>query len=127
VAEQTKGSPTGLCKREHAAWLEDYKRWRGEHRQALEILLKVQAAILQREMALDREAAEVHAHQLELAEYELIGCVEGPPDPEKELAKHAELARKHEDARKMHERAKARHVNLLAEINKLYALCGPEA
>lgn len=123
MVHQPKISPESKCRREHAAWLEDYKRWRAEHRQALEMLVKVQAAILERESALDREAAEVQSHQLELAEYELIGCVEGPPDPEKELVAHAEFSKKHERAREVYERTKKQHVNVVGEVEKLFTLC----
>jgi len=123
MMRQPEMSPENRCWREHAAWLEDYKRWREEHRQALGTLVKVQAAILERESALEREAAEVQAHQIEMADFLLLGSLEGPPDPEQQLAAHAEFAKKHEQAREMHARAKQQHVNVVEEIEKLLQVC----
>jgi hypothetical protein len=47
------------------------------------MLTKVQAAILEPEAALERQAAEVQSHELELQDYDLVGGGAGTPDPEK--------------------------------------------
>jgi hypothetical protein len=120
MAQKPEMSPEGRARREHAAWLADYGRWRAEHREALAMLAKVQAAILERESALERQAAEIQSHQLELADYNLIGGEPGTPDPEKELAAHAELAEQHERAREAYERTKREHIDFIAEVNKLF-------
>jgi hypothetical protein len=121
--EQPQISPESRARRDHATWLADYGRWRAEHREALAMLVKVQAAILERESAIERQAAEIQSHQLELADYDLIGCGPGTPDPEIELAAHAEFAEKHARAREAYERTKKEHVNIVAEVKKLFEIC----
>jgi hypothetical protein len=111
------------ARREHAAWLVDYGRWRAEHREALAMLARVQAAILERESLLERQAAEIQSHQLELSDYDLIGVDSGAPDPATELAAHAEFEQKHSHARKVYERTKQEHMNIVAEVKKLFDIC----
>jgi hypothetical protein len=116
-------SPESRARREHAAWLADYGHWRAEHREALAMLARVQAAILERESSLERQAAEIQSHQLELADYDLIGLGTDSPDPETELIAHAELAEKHERAREAYERTMKEHVNIVAEVKRLFEIC----
>lgn len=123
MIHQPEISPESRARREHATWLVDYGRWRAEHREALAMLVKVQAAILERESAIERQAAEVQSHQLELADYDLIGGGPGTPDPEIGLAAHAEFAQKHQRAREAYERTKREHINIVAEVEKLFAIC----
>ena len=123
MTEQVEISQEARARRDHRAWLEDYGRWRSEHRQALAMLVKVQATVLEREAALESQAAEVQSHELDLQEYDLIGSGEGSPDPEKQLSAHAEFARKHERAREVYERAKKQHVNVVEEVEKLFKTC----
>jgi hypothetical protein len=87
------------------------------------MLCKVQAAILERESALEKAAAEIESHQLELGDYDLIGCGSDSPDPETELAAHAIFAQKHKLARAAYELTKTQHVNIVAEVEALFNLC----
>lgn len=99
MTKQVEISQEAQARRDHRAWLEDYGRWRSEHREALAMLTRVQAAILEREAALERQAAEVQSHELELQDYELVGGGAGTPDPEKAIPAHAEFALKHDRER----------------------------
>jgi seryl-tRNA(Sec) selenium transferase len=123
MERQPEISPESKARREHVAWLADYGRWRAEHREALAMLAKVQAAILERESALEQQAAEIQAHQLEQADYCLAEYGPGTPDPEKKLVDHAKFTEKHERARQMYERTKEEHINIVAEVNKLFEVC----
>lgn len=113
------------ARRDHAAWLEDYGRWRREHLEALAMLAKVQAVILERESVLERQAAEIQSHELELQDYDLIGIGLCSPDPEKQIALNAEFARKHKRAREQYELTKKQHVNIVEEVEKLFRICQP--
>jgi hypothetical protein len=110
-------------KREHLNWLHDYAQWRSEHRQALMMLTKVQAAILEREAALESQEAEVHAHESHLRDYEVVEYAPGSPDPAKQAAEHSEFEKRHNHAREIYEQTKQRHVNILAEVTKLFEFC----
>lgn len=123
MSRQVEISQEAKARRDHRAWLEDYGRWRSEHREALAMLIKVQAAILEREATLERQAAEVHSHELELQGYDLVGIDTCSPDPEKQLAAHAEFTRKHERERELYERTKNEHVNIVEEVKKLFQMC----
>lgn len=114
------------ARREHAAWLEDYGRWRSEHREALAMLAKVQATILEREAALENAAAQVESHELELQDYDLIGIDLCGPDPEKQIDLNAEFTRKHERARAAYERTKEQHINVVQAIETLFKMCQAE-
>ena len=47
MSHQPEISPESRARRDHAAWLEDYGRWRSEHREALELLAKLETGILE--------------------------------------------------------------------------------
>ena len=115
------------AKREHIGWLEDYAHWRSEHRQALAMLAKVQAAILQHEAAFETHAAQIESHESHLQEYVAFeyGLEYGPgsPDFDQLAAEHTEFEREHEQARQIHERLKECHVNVVAQVEKLAKAC----
>ncbi len=87
------------------------------------MLVNVQAIILEREAAIESQAAEVQSHELELQKYDAIGIEQFAPDPEKQLAIHAEFERKHHRAREAYERTKNDHVNLVEEAERLFKIC----
>ena len=120
-------SPEQSTKPDHVGWLEDYGRWRSEHRQALAMLARVQAAILQHEAALETHEARIQSHELHLQEYVAFeyGLEYGPgsPDFEQLAAAHAGFAQQHKQTRQSHEWAKERHVNVVAQIEKLLKVC----
>ena len=120
---QPEISQESQARREHAAWLEDYRRWRSEHRQALAMLTKVQSVILEREAALERAAAEVESHEFELQDYDRIGIGPYSPDPDKQIAMNDEFARQHENARAAYELMKRQHVNIGQAVENLFKMC----
>lgn len=107
-------------KREHRVWLEDYARWRSEHLQALMMLTRVQATILEREAALEAQAAEVCAHEVHLQEFDVVEYGPGSPDFETLESAHSEFVRRHNDARAVYEQTKISHINILSEVGKLF-------
>lgn len=113
--------------RDHIGWLEDYARWRTEHREALAMLAKVQAAILQHEAAFETHAAQIESHESHLEEYVAFeyGLEYGPgsPDFDQLATEHTEFARKHEQTRQIHEQIKECHVNVVAQVEKLAKAC----
>jgi antirestriction protein len=123
VTDQPGIRKSYVPKREHIAWLADYGRWRSEHRQALAMLAKVQAAILEREAALESQAAEIHAHELHLQDYEVVEYGPGSPDVDQLEAAHVEFERKHSQARELYEQTKKDHVNIVDEVQKLFQSC----
>ncbi len=123
MAKQVEMSQEAKARRDHGTWLEDYGRWRSEHRAALAMLTKVQAAILEREAAIEGQVAEVQAHESELQERELIGIEPFTPDPEKQIAENAKFAQRHRCASDEYERTKRQHVNLIKEIERLFEVC----
>ncbi len=122
-----KISQEHAAKREHAAWLKDCGHWRSEHRRALAMLAKVQAAILQHEAELESHGAQIHSHELHLQDYVAFedGIEYGPGSPDfAQLANaHEVFTRQHEQARELHKRIEECHVNVLAEVEKLLKVC----
>ncbi len=127
MTAQPTNSQEHNAKHDHIEWLEDYGRWRSEHRQALAMLAKVQAAMLQHEAALETYGAQIQSHELHLQEYVAFeyGLEYGPgsPDFEQLAAAHTEFTRKHEQTRQIHERITECHVNVVAEVEKLLKAC----
>ena len=123
MTKQINISREGKARQEHRTWLADYVRWRTEHREALTLLTKVQAAILECDAAIEGEAAEVRSHELELHDYDLIGVGQFTPDPQKQLSLHADFKQRHEQARDKYERTKKQHVNIVEEVEKLFKFC----
>lgn len=123
MTKQEKLTKEAEARREHRVWLDDYGRWRAEHREALAMLAKVQEMILEREAAMEGQAAEVQAHELELQKYDLIGIESFTPDPEKQIAENAKFTQKHRCARDAYERTKKQHINVVEEIEKLFKVC----
>ena len=104
---------------DHAAWLEDVRRWRSEHRQALVNLTKLQMAILQHDVELESYANQIRSHEEHLREYETAQCESGFHDFDKLEARRLKLAAMHNQRRQEYDQTRARHVKALAEIETL--------
>jgi hypothetical protein len=125
MTTQTKRTEEQMsANRDHIAWLKECTQWRSEHRQALAMLAKVQAAIFEQEAALETHAAQIRAHQMHLQEYTLAEYAEGTLDKEELEATHAEFAQKHVTSREVHERLRKHHLNIVDEVGKLLKRCG---
>lgn len=107
------------AEREHRSWLEDYRRWRAEHRQVLTLLAKLQATILEHEAELETHAVQTHAHERHLQEYDALQCESGYQDSDQLAAEHTECARIHRQAQEEHERMMECHVRVLALADRL--------
>ncbi len=123
MTKHVKMSPEAKARSDHRVWLDDYERWRAEHRAALAMLVKVEEAILEREVAMEDQAAEVQAHELELQKFDLIGIESFNPDPEKQIAENTDFTQRHRRARDAYERTKQQHVDVIKEIEELFKVC----
>lgn len=108
---------------EHIDWLEDYSRWRSDHRQALAMLAKVAASVLEQEAALESHMAHVRLHEMHLQKYKLAEYVDGTPDYEQLEEEHSDWKQKHDLARQVHKRISKHHVNIADDVEKLLRLC----
>ncbi len=113
LPEETK------AKQDHAVWLDDVRRWRAEHHQALVDLTKVLTAILEHEEELVSYASQIQSHEEYLQEYESAQCESGFHDFEELEARRLQFGAKHNLRRQKHDQTRARHVNVWAEIEKL--------
>ena len=118
-----KDIPEEVAERlQHNSWIEDYKRWRKEHREALQKLAKIQISMLSREELLDREFQHIKDHEAELLQYELLGIEQFRPDPDELIMKHEQLAQRHASVRAAHKNSQRVHEKMLRQIDILLDL-----
>ncbi len=108
-------------KREHENWINDFERWRSEHRDALLKLAAIQVAMLKREPELEEESRKIAAHESELSAFEQLG-IDQFADPDRQIHDHSKRMQEHEKARQQHSSTKQLHDNTMAQINALYRL-----
>jgi hypothetical protein len=109
---------------EHGTWMEEIRRWRGDHRRVTAMLAQVQSALLEDDAAREAHAESVHAHQWRMRRHEQAVAehhrdryrLEDDPLAES----HHEFQAKHERAREAHQRIKERHETVMAEIERLF-------
>lgn len=123
MSNPTPHSSINHKRREHCVWLETYARWRSEHRQALMMLAKIQTTILQRDAALENQAAEIQAHEQHLQDYEVVEYGPGSPDRTQLETESTTFENRHQHAREIFDITKKKHVNLVDEVQKLFNFC----
>jgi hypothetical protein len=90
MSSQPSVTPEQLdAHRVHLDWLDDCRRWRSDHRRAIALLAKVQAAILEQEAALESHTVEIQSHEMYLQRYKLSAFAPDTADEAFLEAEHA--------------------------------------